>query len=65
MKYIIVEIKNILEGINDRIDNTREHISELENRVLKITQAKQKEKKKKKLKDSIGNLWNKIKCSKT
>ena len=42
----ITEIKNILEGINDRIDNTREHISELENRVLKITQAKQKEKKK-------------------
>ena len=31
-----------------------------------MTQAKQKKKKKKNLnKDSIGNLWNKIKCSKT
>lgn len=39
-------MKNILEGINDRIDDTREHISELESRVLKMTQAKQKKKKK-------------------
>ena len=41
------EIKSALKGINNiRLDNTEEWISQLENRVVKITQAEQKKKKK-------------------
>ena len=39
---IITEMKNTLEEINSRLNNTEEWISNLENRVLEITDAKQK-----------------------
>ena len=48
LKNIITEIKSTLEGINNRLDDTEEWISELEDRVVKISQAEQKKKKKKK-----------------
>ena len=44
MKNIITVIENTLEGINTSLNNTEEHISELEDRVEKITGAKQKKK---------------------
>lgn len=34
------EIKNVLEGINSKLENT-EQISDLENRIVEITQSKQ------------------------
>ena len=38
-------MKNTLEGINSRIGDTKEHISDLEDRIMEITQAEcQKEK---------------------
>jgi len=39
---IITEMKNTLEEINSRLNNTEEWISNLEDRVLEITDAKQK-----------------------
>jgi len=40
MKNSITEIKNILEGINSRSEDT-EQISELEDRVMESSQAEQ------------------------
>ena len=42
----ITEMKNTLEGINSRVNDTEELISELEGRVVEITEAEQKKKKK-------------------
>ena len=39
-------LKNTLEGINSRLDDTEEWISELEERIVEITQAEQKKRKK-------------------
>ena len=39
---IITEMKYTLEEINSRLNNTEEWISNLEDRVLEITDAKQK-----------------------
>lgn len=36
LKNILTEMKNTLEGINNRLDYT-EQISDLENRVMEIT----------------------------
>ena len=37
MKNTITEMKNILEGINSRITETNEQISDLEERMVEIT----------------------------
>ena len=42
MKNTITEMKNTLEGINSRLDDTQEWISELEGRIVEITEAEQK-----------------------
>ena len=39
---MITKQKNTLEGINSRLDDTEEQISEEEDRVVEITQAEQK-----------------------
>ena len=36
-------MKNTLEGIKSRLNDTEEQISELEDRVVEITEAEQKE----------------------
>ena len=38
-------MKNTLEEINNRLDDTEEHISDQENRIVEITQSEQTEKK--------------------
>ena len=42
MKNTITEIKNTLEGIHGRLDDTEVQISELEDRVVEITEVEQK-----------------------
>ena len=42
MKNTITEIKNTLEGITNRLDDTAEWISKLEDRIVEITEAEQK-----------------------
>lgn len=57
VKNTITEIKNILEGINNRLDDTEEQIRKLKHRIVEIVQAKQK--KKINLKDSsLRDLWD-------
>ena len=49
MNYTIPEIKNSLEGINSRITEAEERISDLGDKIVEITTAEQnKEKKNKK-----------------
>ena len=48
MKNAITEMQNALERINSRLNDTEEWISELEGRVIEITDAEQKKKNKKK-----------------
>ena len=62
MKNTITEMKNALEGINSRLNDTEEWISELKDRVVEITAAEQK-KRMKRNKDSLRDLWDNIKCT--
>ena len=64
MNTTINEIKNSLEGINTRITEAEEWISDLEDKIVEITTAEQnKEKRMKRIEDSLRDLWNNIKCT--
>ena len=57
-------MKNTLEGISIKSDDTEEWISIQENRIVEITQLEdQKEKRIKRNEDSIKDLWENIKCT--
>ena len=54
----ITEMKNTLEGINGRLDNTEEQTNGLEDRVVEITQSEQqKENRILWNEDSLRELW--------
>ena len=54
----INEIKNSLERINSRIPEAEEWISDLEDKIVEITTAEQnKEKRMKRIEDSLRDLW--------
>ena len=62
MKNTINEIKNSLEGINSRITEAEEGISDMEDKTVEITTAEQnKEKRMKRIEDSLRDLWNNVK----
>ena len=62
MNNTITEIKNTLEGINTRINEAEERIRELEDRRVEITATEQnKEKRRKRIEDSLRDLWDNIK----
>ena len=62
MSNTINEIKNSLEGINSRITEAEERISDLENKIVEINTAQQnKEKRMKRIEDSLRDLWDNIK----
>ena len=63
MNNTIHEIKNSLEGINSRITEAEERISDLEDKTMKITTTEQqnKEKRMKRIEDSLRDLWDNIK----
>ena len=57
-------MKNTLEGINSRITEAEEWISNLEDRMVELTAAEQnKEKRMKRNEDSLRDLWENIKCN--
>ena len=57
-------MKNTLEGMNGRITEAEERISDLENRMAEFTAAEQnKEKRMKRTEDSLRDLWDDIKCN--
>ena len=58
----INEIKNSLEGINSRITEAEERISDLEDKTVEKTTAEQnKEKRMKRIEDSLRYIWDNIK----
>ena len=62
VKNTINEIKNSLEGINSRIIEAEEQISDLENKIVEISATDQnKEKRMKRIEDSLRDLWDNIK----
>ena len=62
MNNTINEIKNTPEGINSRITEAEEQISELEDKMVEITAREQnKEKRMKRIEDSLRDLWENIK----
>ena len=62
MNNTIIEIKNTLEGINSRIPEAEEWISELEDKMVEITAREQNKKKgMKRIEDSLRDLWDNIK----
>ena len=62
MNNTINEIKNSLEGINSRITEAEERVSDLGDKIVEITTAEQnKEKRMKRIEDSLRDLWDNIK----
>ena len=58
----INEIENSLEGINSRITEAEEQIGDREDKIVAITTAEQnKEKRTKRIEDSLRDLWDNIK----
>ena len=57
-------MKNTLEGINSRITEGEEWISDLEDRMVGFTVMEQnKEKRMKRNEDSLRDLWESMKCT--
>ena len=64
MNNTITEMKTTLEGINSRITEAEERISDLQDRMVEFTAAEQnKEKRRKRNEDSLRDLWDNIKCN--
>ena len=62
MNNTITEMKTTLEGINSRITEAEERISDLEDRMVEFTAVEQnKEKRMKRNEDSLRDLWDNIK----
>ena len=63
MNNAINEIKNTLEGTNNRIMEAEDRISEVEVRMVEINEAgRKKEKRIKRNEDNLRDLWNNVKC---
>ena len=61
MNNTINEIKYSLEGINSRITEAEGRKSDLEDNIVEITTAEQnKEKRMKRIEDSLRDLWDTI-----
>ena len=64
MNHTITEMKTTLEGINTRITEEEERISDLEDRMVEFTALEQnKEKRMKRYEDSLRDLWDNNKCT--
>ena len=62
MNNTITEMKTTLEGINSRITEAEEHISDREDRMVEFTAVEQnKEKRMKRNEDSLRDFWDNIK----
>ena len=66
MNNTINEIKNSLEGMNSRITEAEGRICDLEDKITEITTTEQiKEKRMKRIKDNLRDLWDNIKHTNT
>ena len=66
MNSTINETKNSLEGNNSRITEVEEWISDLKDKIVEITAAqKNKEKRMKRIEDSVRDIWGYFRCTNT
>ena len=64
MNSTVIGITNILEGTSNKITEVEKWISEMEARMVEITEAQQsKEKRMKRNEDSLRDLQDNIKCT--
>ena len=64
MNNTINEIKNSLEGINSRITEAEGLVSDLEDKIVEISTTEQnKEKRMKRIENSLRDLWDNIKLT--
>ena len=63
MNNTITKTKTILEGINSRITEAAEQISDLEDRMVEFTAMEQNKEKRMKRNDSLRDLCDNIKCT--
>ena len=64
MNNTTTEVKTTLEGINSRITEAEERISDLKDTMVEFTAVEQnKEKRMKRNGDSLRELWDNIKCN--
>ena len=64
LKNTVTESKNTPKGINSKLNDTEEWISDLEDRVVEITATEQKKEKRMiRNEDSLRDLWDNIKCT--
>ena len=62
MNNTINAVKNSFKGIKSRITEAEEQISDLEDKIVEISTAEQnKEKRMKRIEDSLRDLWDNIK----
>ena len=64
MKDTLIKIKDNLQGINSKVDEAKNQISDLEHKEEKIIQSEQQDNKNcKKNENRIRNLWDISKCT--
>ena len=60
----MTEMKNTLEGINNRKTGAEERISELEDKMVEITAKEQnREKRMKRIEDNLRDFWGNTNCT--
>ena len=62
MNNAIIEIKSTLEGVNNRIIEEQDKISEMEDRMVEINEAeRKKEKRIKRNEHNLRDIWVNVK----
>ena len=61
MKNSISDMKNTLEGINSRLDEAEDQISNLVGKIAENTQSEHQKEKRFLNEDSLSDLWDNIK----
>ena len=61
MKYIQIEVKNDLQGHDNRVDEAKNNINDQRHKEAKNNQLEQQEKRIQKNEDSISSLWDNFK----
>ena len=63
MNNAITGIKNTVEGVNSRMTEAEEKISEVGNRMVEINDAEMKKGKRiKRNEDNLRDFWDNVKC---
>ena len=64
MKNTIMEIRNLLEGADSRIQEAEQQVSKVEDSLVEVSNIEQnKEKRMKRSEESLRELWDHFKCT--